>query len=143
MNGPLPSLPNICLGAPMPPSPTLADPCDELMKAASSFFRAAIQDTFLSLGMDVLLVSPQSPAKVAQELGLHEGAATRFLFAAANVGLVTYTSPETFQTHHSTPHYSNALARILFWLVHNRFSHFLAVPRGIGHRFDPTSELTI
>ena len=90
-----------------------------LQKAQSEFFLSAISETYSKLDCANLLETPKSSFTLSFELKMKEGALSRFLNAAAFLGMCKKNEDETYQ-HITNKKFDKELSLTLFYLVTSR-----------------------
>ncbi len=86
-----------------------------LLECQRIYRKAAIYETFLTLNLRNSLQKALTVEEIADPLNLNHDALSRFLHAAASLGLVE-KHDNTFVARKNHPHYSNQSSLVLFWL---------------------------
>jgi ubiquinone/menaquinone biosynthesis C-methylase UbiE len=84
-----------------------------------AFFKAALYQTYLALGLEEKLKKPRDYISLAAEYGFKPDAMRRYLNAAASIGLVERVTENDYRDLPEKPSYSDDGALILFWLIKN------------------------
>jgi ubiquinone/menaquinone biosynthesis C-methylase UbiE len=98
---------------------------DALFASRVAFRKAAIYETFISLGMDKLLAIPHFEYEVAMKLNLNGDAISRFLYALASLGLVAQKESGEFYTCKDIPIFTEESSLILLKLINNKILDIL------------------
>lgn len=92
----------------------------QILTAAGTFLKCSVADAYQRLGLSTFLLAPKTPKEVATSLGWQAGAASRFLHAAASIGLARKEESSKFVSVYPLPEFNRALSPALFWFTRNK-----------------------
>ncbi len=95
-----------------------------LLECQQAYRKAAVYDAFLELNLKTILNVPRFAEDVAKQLELNSDALSRFLHAAAHLGLVKKTDKK-FMAIINGPSYSKDSSIVLFWLFNSKLADAL------------------